>query len=801
MADINLSAAAVAQLILSIGYAQQLNTTDKSTLVAAINEVLATAKAGGSPAADKVTYSGEIDGTTVANVKAALDALTARKTGASTASEVSYSGKIGAGEVDNVKQALDALAYGNPLDMSADFNDAQIGGPEEWPTQTDENDSTKYRIPAGEYLITASDTKMLYYRVMDTGTMRTVLLLDLSGSQDYFIELFQSAAPGEYTPMLKCEFDEQGRIDFYGYASFNGVNEWEKFPKLPDPINNSGKWLKSDGASATWENLPSSATPSAEDVTVAGSIGDAGNAPNTVTNVAQALEVLSFSQPLNLTTNFTNSGATSVAEWAVAGSDIYNIGEGYYVIGTTDTRYYVRILGTMAMTQRVVQIWKHGRVNIEPTFEVWQCTSPGSTPEMLLRYEAERGDLTIPNQRWNWQVPDYRDAEAEQVLMAPGDGRAPVWGNAPKPVFMVTATVSGATATFDKTLAEISEAYSAGNVVQATIANGDRAGAVLDLAICVPSTLAMFSTTIDMNTSILHLQVGITAAGAGFYEKSLSTEGLPAITAADKNKVLVAGDDGAEWQPSYGKLVVDYVHDESKIPADKPLLHPIAYDSATKIWTVDDTVDLTTLAEVGAQVATPYQLNVIDPAAQLSQNFNVNEWVTLGDGGAGSFKMTVLSANTFSGITPSVTPADFTKYILCPAITVNITMPTGLSNRIRMVWDGEFKGATRYATFGTTEWFDPNGATTIANIIGYQHRWGFYNHIVSDFVLEEGKIHGTVQQSYIAKQQSGYIAGVFYEKTAAYWPDMAISRYAHTYYLAMPYGGRLRIYDMGGDPL
>ena len=427
MADINLSAAAVAQLILSIGYAQQLDTTDKTTLVAAINEALATAKAGGSPAADKVTYSGEIDGETVANVKAALDALTARKTGASTASEVSYSGKIGAGEVDNVKQALDALAYGNPLDMSDDFNDAQIGGPEEWPTQADENDSTKYRISAGEYLITASNTERLYYRVMDTGTMRTVLLLDLSGSQDYFIELFQSAAPGEYTPMLKCEFDEQGRIDFYGYASFNGVNEWEKFPKLPDPTNNSGKWLKSDGESATWENLPSSSNPSAEDVTVAGSIGDAGNAPNTVANVAQALEVLSFSQPLNLTANFTNSGASSVAEWAVAGSGIYNMGEGYYVIGTDDTRYYVRILGVRTMTQRVVQIWKHGRDYIDPTLEIWRCTAPGSTPEMLLRYEADRGDLTIPNQRWDWQVPDYRDAKEGQVLTALGDGKKPTW--------------------------------------------------------------------------------------------------------------------------------------------------------------------------------------------------------------------------------------------------------------------------------------------------------------------------------------------------------------------------------------
>lgn len=79
MADINLSAAEVAQLILSIGNAAALSTKDKTSLVAAINETLATAEAGGSPKAEKVSYSGNIDGTTVANVKAALDALTARE--------------------------------------------------------------------------------------------------------------------------------------------------------------------------------------------------------------------------------------------------------------------------------------------------------------------------------------------------------------------------------------------------------------------------------------------------------------------------------------------------------------------------------------------------------------------------------------------------------------------------------------------------------------------------------------------------------------------------------------------------
>ena len=40
MADINLTAAQVAQIILSVGASSQLNTTDKSTLVAAINELV-----------------------------------------------------------------------------------------------------------------------------------------------------------------------------------------------------------------------------------------------------------------------------------------------------------------------------------------------------------------------------------------------------------------------------------------------------------------------------------------------------------------------------------------------------------------------------------------------------------------------------------------------------------------------------------------------------------------------------------------------------------------------------------------
>lgn len=180
---------------------------------------------------------------------------------------------------------------------------------------------------------------------------------------------------------------------------------------------------------------------SAESVAYSGGVGDAGSSPNTVSNVANALVALTVGEPLNVTANFVDSGAASVAEWAVAGSgDYYNIGEGYYIIATTDTRYYVRILGIASMTQRIVQIWKQGRVNIEPTVEIWQCTAHGATPEMLLRYETYRGDLTIPNQRWDWQVPDYRSADAGRVLMASGRDARPSWGRLPIP----TATAADA---------------------------------------------------------------------------------------------------------------------------------------------------------------------------------------------------------------------------------------------------------------------------------------------------------------------------------------------------------------------
>lgn len=181
----------------------------------------------------------------------------------------------------------------------------------------------------------------------------------------------------------------------------------------------------------------------AGDVTCNIKIGDEGAAPASASNVGVALALLSYGMPLNARSDFTASGATSAAGWACRASGSgsnYAVVEGFYQILVGNEINYVRVFGVRENATRVVQIWKHGRDYIDPTIEIWRCTAPGATPEMLLRYEADRGDLTIPNQRWAWQVPDYRSAEKGQVLMASGSNTTPMWRSLPIP----TATTADA---------------------------------------------------------------------------------------------------------------------------------------------------------------------------------------------------------------------------------------------------------------------------------------------------------------------------------------------------------------------
>ena len=238
-----------------------------------------------------------------------------------------------------------------------------------------------------------------------------------------------------------------------------------------------------------------------------------------------------------------------------------------------------------------------------------------------------------------------------------------------------------------------------------------------------------------------------------------------------------------------GTLVLDYIHDEE----DLLKIYPTAYDATSGIWTTDGQVDLTTLAAVGEEAPGFYQLNIIDPIFLLSQDFDKSKWA-----GYKIFKLKILSENTFSGLTPSVVPEDLSKYIVIKNVAVVLDLPTGLSNRLRFEFEGQFKGVSRYSTFGMPEWFDPNGRTTIANEIGYNHNYAIYNHIISDFELAGGYIKGHTKQIFVSTSRVGSGQGEYYPFAAESWPTkIYLSRYAHVGYESMPYKGRLRIYDIG----
>ena len=405
-----------------------------------------------------------------------------------------------------------------------------------------------------------------------------------------------------------------------------------------------------------------------------------------------------------------------------------------------------------------------------------------------------------------------------------------------QPVFVVNVTKvsQGGGYTADKTAAEIEAAYQAGRtIVCKTQADFWIASIPVELPLVSRNQERVFIFAVDQlmgENALFTITVNISDSGVeantreveiykrpvggipkSDLEQSVQTSlakadtaislGLTAATPGQIIKVKAVQDGKpTEWEavdmPSGGELILEYVHDESKFSPAYPAVYPIAYDADTKIWTSDGRLDLTTIAAAGETVSKPYQINIIEPLLQLSQDFNQKKWNPLA-----TFKLKVLSANTFSTINyvPPVIADDWSKYIMIANETVSINMPSNASDKIRMVFDGQFIGATRYATFGKVDWLDPNGNTTIVNEIGYQQRKGIYNHIVCDFDLENGKIYGTTSQTFVSYEKIGSAQGVYYPTDAAAWPQIVLSQYATTTvgYNAMPYKGRLRIYNRG----
>ena len=403
-----------------------------------------------------------------------------------------------------------------------------------------------------------------------------------------------------------------------------------------------------------------------------------------------------------------------------------------------------------------------------------------------------------------------------------------------QPVFVVNVTKvsQGGGYTADKTAAEIEAAYQAGRtIVCKTQAEFWIASIPVELPLVSRNQERVFIFAVDQlmgENVIFTITVNISDSGVEANTREVEiykrpASGIPKSDLADDVQTSLAKADTAislgltaatpgqiikvktvqdgkptEWEAvdmlGGGELILEYVHDESKFPPGRPAVYPIAYDADTKIWTSDGRLDLTTIAAAGETVSGWYQINIIEPLLQLSQNFDPKKWNPIKQ-----FKLKVLSSNTFStsDYVPPVIADDWSKYIMIANETVSINIPSNASDKIRMVFDGQFSGATHYTMVGTTEWFDPNGNTTIANEIGYQQRRGIYNHIVCDFDLENGKIYGTTSQTFVSYDKIGSAQGVYYPTDAVAWPQIILSQHARLGYNAMPYKGRLRIYNRG----
>lgn len=157
--------------------------------------------------AASIDYAGAISG--AANVKAALDAITANLSGL-TAEDVQYQGNIGAAQVFSVAEALDGLAVGVPMDMSANYAASGAASVQAWATMTKTGDETKYRVAAGRYSISDADGEIGYLiTIIDTPgvTCRTVWVASVTDGYA-FVDCYTTSHTGGAVEHV-VEFDAE----------------------------------------------------------------------------------------------------------------------------------------------------------------------------------------------------------------------------------------------------------------------------------------------------------------------------------------------------------------------------------------------------------------------------------------------------------------------------------------------------------------------------------------------------------------------------------------------------------------
>ena len=151
MADINLTAAEVATIILSVGNVKDLNTTDTSSIVAACNEILNKAESGS-------------DGTL--------------------------------------------------KDMTDDYEASGATSVQQWATMAKNGSPSVYRVNEGQYVVSPSDDWRSYVSITSDGDgMRYVTVRQYSDESFFYVYVWCTGAAGG-EPQRVAYFSNEGELNF-----------------------------------------------------------------------------------------------------------------------------------------------------------------------------------------------------------------------------------------------------------------------------------------------------------------------------------------------------------------------------------------------------------------------------------------------------------------------------------------------------------------------------------------------------------------------------------------------------------
>lgn len=140
-----------------------------------------------------------------------------------SAHDVTYNGNIGDYEPKNVSAALEALmnytddkvgSIPVTKDATADYAASGADSVQAWATMAKTGDTTKYRVTAGRYQINQSELSYSYSVVITDvpgSTVRVVKITECNSDPFVYLSVYSADSPGE-TPVTQVYFSSEGNL-------------------------------------------------------------------------------------------------------------------------------------------------------------------------------------------------------------------------------------------------------------------------------------------------------------------------------------------------------------------------------------------------------------------------------------------------------------------------------------------------------------------------------------------------------------------------------------------------------------